>query len=175
MANLDEISIKRIRFAEAVVEVCQRQPELKTRVFEGYRYLRKKEGAYNITDEVHLSADMDAAARTPDDPKYHDAKLTMIEALLQTWYKVRPDLKTTVMRTVENIALRNGEDATLARFDACQVLNDARNGQDVVFEKQEKSAAEHAKRRQLAAKREEALRKKRMGLAPVRTKYTLRS
>ncbi|WP_282159370.1 hypothetical protein [Shimia thalassica] len=91
---LDEYTKKiRLQFSEGVFRVWGRQPELASKVLEAQREIVQKRGVDTTSSAIHLQIDIEAAAAALDDPGYFGARLTMVEALLRCWFRIRPDLK----------------------------------------------------------------------------------
>lgn len=123
----DDLHHEKVRLAEAVLRVCRLHSELMGEIVRGHRDIVERQNGTNpLMSSVNLEIALDEAFANPDDNQHDKARLEMIDALKNVWYRVRPELQSRVFLAVREIATIRNENLDQAVLDASSVLSGAK-------------------------------------------------
>ena len=166
----DELHHEKVRLAEAVLRVCRLHSELMGEILRSHESIVAGEsGSDPLMSAVYLEMALDKAFANPDDAKHDKARLQLIEALKNVWYRVRPELQSRIYLAVREIATIRNENLDQAVSDAGAVLSGAKSAGTALTE-QRKAHEDRWKKERAERKGAEAssMRKRLMREMPER-------
>lgn len=135
-------------FADALLRVWRIDLQLSGIVMEGHRDLAQAQSLDPFVAVSELDQALEEARQGIDTPATAKAKRQMVEAALHMWPRIHRHLEDKIYSAIRILAVSQGENPDMAVASIIPIIAGARNGGDLLAEKQKRLEAERAQKNQ---------------------------